>query len=94
MTFTLPSGSFVSPVCADLIAFDGSAIVATGQRLRFYDAMERLENVTPLQLAMATDASAWFVDGWLQAQARAGYVVFDPRTERYTLFCRLQPAEP
>ena len=77
---------------ADLLTSAGAATVATGRRLGLYDAMARLESVTPLQLAMATDASAWFIEAWLQAQSSAGYAVFDPVAETYSLSCRLDSA--
>jgi hypothetical protein len=74
---------------ANFVATAGPATVDSGQRLGLYKAMASLESVTPLQLAMTANASVWFTDGWLQAQASQGYAVFDPITERYSLFCRI-----
>ena len=87
-----PYGRLVLTAPTSLMNFEGPSTVATGQRLRLYEAMERLETVTPVKLAMATDNSVWFIDGWLQAQSRAGYIAFDPQTEQYALFCRTQRA--
>lgn len=90
MTSTRHYRRFVFSTPSDLMSLEGSSTVGTGQRLRLYQAMARLETVTPLQLAMATDNSAWFIDGWLQAQTRAGYIALDEQTEQYALFCRIR----
>jgi hypothetical protein len=93
MTLTRPYGRFVFTAPTDLMSFEGSSTVATGQRLRLYEAMARLDSSTPIQLAMATGNSVWFIDGWLQAQSSAGYIEFDALTEQYALFCLIQPAD-
>jgi hypothetical protein len=89
MTLTRSYGRFVFTEPTDLMSFDSSSTVATGQRLRLYEAMVSLKTVTPVQLAMATGTAVWFIDSWLQAQSHAGYAVFDPMTERYSLFCQI-----
>jgi hypothetical protein len=86
VTTTLPSRSFMPPTT---VIPTGPAAVATGRRLGFYTAMTRLGPVTPLQLAMAADASAWFTDAWLQSQAASGHATFDPTTDRYALAANL-----
>ena len=89
MTATLPSRSFIPSTLSGFTIPTGPASVATGERLRLYDIMARLETVTMLELAVAAGASAWFVHSWLQAQVSDGYIVFRPETDRYALFCRI-----
>jgi predicted nicotinamide N-methyase len=74
---------------SEFVAAAGAATVGMGERLHLYNAMDRLETATAIELAMVSGSPVWFAEGWLRAQVNAGYAVQNPETERYSLFCRI-----
>lgn len=90
-TATLPRSGAATELSmsGEFVAAAGTATVAMGERFHLYEAMAEAESVSITELADATDTPLWFVEGWLYAQVKAGYVAFDPITHRYSLFCSL-----
>ena len=89
-TATLPRTSAPElSMSGEFVAAAGTATVGMGERFHLYEAMADAGSITITELADATDTPLWFVEGWLYAQVKAGYVTFDANTDRYSLFCRL-----
>ncbi|HEV7734610.1 MAG TPA: class I SAM-dependent methyltransferase [Candidatus Binatia bacterium] len=78
-------GKFVEKALGDLGAALTASMVVIGDRLGLYRAMAADGAVTPAELAKRTDTVERYVREWLNAQAAAGYVTYDPATKRYTL---------
>ena len=76
---------FMGKVVGDLGATMSSALLVLGDKLGLYKAMGALGPVTPPELATRTETAVRYVREWLDAQAAAGYVTYDPATGRYTL---------
>ncbi|HEV3190537.1 MAG TPA: hypothetical protein VGY54_08580, partial [Polyangiaceae bacterium] len=72
-------------IVGDLGVAMSSALLVLGDRLGLYKAMAKLGAVTPSELAKRTETSERYVREWLNAQAAAGYVVYDATNGRYTL---------
>jgi 2-polyprenyl-3-methyl-5-hydroxy-6-metoxy-1,4-benzoquinol methylase len=60
-------------------------LVILGDRLGLYKALAGGEPATSAELAATTNTHERYVREWLAAQAAAGYVAYDPASERYTL---------
>ena len=73
----------------EFVAAAGAATVAMGERLGLYEIMGDFEGVSCGELALASKAPPWFIQGWLEAQFKAGFVVRDPDSELYALSCRI-----
>jgi 2-polyprenyl-3-methyl-5-hydroxy-6-metoxy-1,4-benzoquinol methylase len=76
---------FMGKVVGDLGTTMSSALLVLGDRLGLYKAMAALGPVTPAELAARTETAERYVAEWLNAQAAAGYVSYQPDTGRYTL---------
>jgi len=76
---------FVNKAVGDIAATLSSALVVIGDRLGLWKAMAKDGPVTAAELAKRTETSERYVREWLDAQASAGYVAFDPATRRYSL---------
>lgn len=76
---------FIGKVVADAGAAMSAALVVLGDRLGLYRAMAQAGAVTPGELAKVTETTERYVREWLNAQAAAGYVTYDPKTGRFTL---------
>jgi 2-polyprenyl-3-methyl-5-hydroxy-6-metoxy-1,4-benzoquinol methylase len=76
---------FMGKIVGDLGATMSSALLVLGDRLGLYKAMAAAGAVTPAELAKRTETSERYVHEWLNAQAAAGYVTYDPKAGRYTL---------
>jgi 2-polyprenyl-3-methyl-5-hydroxy-6-metoxy-1,4-benzoquinol methylase len=76
---------FMGKVVGDLGTTMSSALLVLGDRLGLYKAMAALGPVTPAELAARTETAERYVAEWLNAQAAAGYVSYQPGTGRYTL---------
>jgi SAM-dependent methyltransferase len=72
-------------IVGDLGVTMSSALLVLGDRLGLYKAMAALGPVTPAELAKRTETSERYVHEWLDAQAAAGYVTYEPQAGRYTL---------
>ncbi len=76
---------FVGRMLGDMGAALGAALVLVGDRLGLYKAMAEAGPVTPAQLAKSTGTSERYVREWLAAQAAAGYVDYDKKTQQFSL---------
>jgi hypothetical protein len=63
----------------------GAALVVLGDRLGLYRALAGAGPLTPGEVSARAGVSERYVREWLNAQAAAGYVVYDPDSSRYTL---------
>ncbi|HVH41652.1 MAG TPA: class I SAM-dependent methyltransferase [Labilithrix sp.] len=77
--------AFVNQLVGDLGATNGSILVLIGDRLGLWKAMAASGPVTPAELARRTECAERYIREWLDAQASAGYVTYDPTTRSYTL---------
>lgn len=76
---------FISKAVTDIGATMSSILVVIGDRLGLWKAMAAAGPVDPHELARRTETSERYMNEWLNAQAAAGYVVYDPETKRYSL---------
>ena len=79
--FDAALGRFLGDVGA---AFTGSSVVA-GDRLGLYKALREHGPQTSAELAASTKTAERYVREWLANQAAAGYLEYDPATQRFTL---------
>ncbi|MEE8311909.1 MAG: class I SAM-dependent methyltransferase [Candidatus Binatia bacterium] len=77
--------AFVGKAVQDLGATWGAALIVIGDRLGLYKAMEGAGGLTPGEIAERTGCNDRYVREWLNAQAAAGYVTYDPDACTYTL---------
>jgi 2-polyprenyl-3-methyl-5-hydroxy-6-metoxy-1,4-benzoquinol methylase len=76
---------FVNKLVGDVGATLSSALVVLGDRLGLWKAMAAHGPITPAELAKRTETAERYVREWLDAQASAGYVTYEPATQRYAL---------
>lgn len=76
---------FVGKAVADLGSALTASLVVIGDKLGLYRAMAGAGPLTPAELAARTETNERCVSEWLAAQAAAGYVEYDEKTQRYTL---------
>src|SRR5438045_6438055 len=76
---------FMGKIVGDLGTTMSSALLVLGDRLGLYKAMAALGPVTPAELAARTETAERYVAEWLNAQAAAGYVSYQPSSGRFTL---------
>src|SRR5882724_6382098 len=77
--------AFIGKALGDLGAAFGAALVIVGDKLGLYKAMDGAGPMTPAELAAKTGTSERYIREWLSAQAAAGYVDYDPATEKFTM---------
>jgi SAM-dependent methyltransferase len=77
--------TLVGKMIGDVGATFSSMLVTVGDRLGLWKAMADGEPVTSAELASRTGTAERYVREWLNAQAAAGYVSYDPATGRYAL---------
>ncbi len=75
---------FAMRAMGDIGAALTASLVVIGDKLGLYRAMTA-GPATPAELAKRTETSERYVREWLNGQAAAGYVEYDPATGRYTL---------
>jgi 2-polyprenyl-3-methyl-5-hydroxy-6-metoxy-1,4-benzoquinol methylase len=76
---------FVNKAVADIGSTMSSILVVIGDRLGLWKAMAAHGPVTAKELAQKSECAERYIREWLDAQASAGYVTYDPATKRYTL---------
>jgi SAM-dependent methyltransferase len=76
---------FVGKIVGDMGAAISAALVVVGERLGLFRKMAEAGPVTSDQLAKSTETAERYVREWLAAMAAAGYVDYDPGSERYFL---------
>jgi SAM-dependent methyltransferase len=77
--------AFVGRVLGDLAACYGGVMVSLGDRLGLYDTLNGAGPLTSAEVAERSSCAERYVREWLNSQVAAGYVEYDPDTERYTL---------
>jgi 2-polyprenyl-3-methyl-5-hydroxy-6-metoxy-1,4-benzoquinol methylase len=76
---------FVNQAVTDVGATMSSILVVLGDRLGLWKAMAASGPIDAAALAKRTETNERYVSEWLNAQAAAGYVTYDPKTAKYTL---------
>jgi 2-polyprenyl-3-methyl-5-hydroxy-6-metoxy-1,4-benzoquinol methylase len=76
---------FVEKAVGDVGATLSSILVVIGDRLNLWKTMAADGPVTAIELARRTETAERYIREWLDAQAAAGYVTYDPATKRYAL---------
>jgi SAM-dependent methyltransferase len=76
---------FMGKVVNDLGATWSSVLVIIGDKLGLYKAMADSRPVSPEELASRTGTTERYIREWLANQAAGGYIVYDPKTTKYTL---------
>ena len=79
------AGAFVGKVVTDCAATVSVALAVIGDQLGLYRAMAGGEPLTSAELAQKTNTTERYVREWLINQAAAGYIAYDPATQRYAL---------
>jgi 2-polyprenyl-3-methyl-5-hydroxy-6-metoxy-1,4-benzoquinol methylase len=77
--------AFMGQAVHDIGASLHAVLILIGDKLGLYKAMAGEGPVSPSHLALKTRTSERYVREWLNANAAAGYVEYDPQTRRYTL---------
>lgn len=77
--------AFVGKAMGDIGSALTASLVVIGDKLGLYRAMAAAGPITPAELAARTETVERCVREWLDAQAAAGYVAYDPETRRYSL---------
>ena len=76
---------FINQAVGDIGATMSSILVVIGDRLGLWKALAAHGPSTPEELASRTETAPRYIREWLDAQASAGYVTYDPKSQRYTL---------
>ncbi len=76
---------FVQQVFTDLAASAGAAMVILGNKLGLYRVMAGAGPLAPAEVAARSDCAERYVREWLNSQAAAGYVEYDPAHGKYEL---------
>lgn len=69
----------------DAAAAATAPLVLIGDRLGLYRTLAISEPMSSAELAAATDTHERYVREWLSAQAAAGYLSYDPDSERFSM---------
>ncbi|MBX3023634.1 methyltransferase domain-containing protein [bacterium] len=77
--------AFVHQALGDIGSALTAALVVIGDKLGLYRAMAGAGPLTSSELAARTGTTERSVREWLAGQAAAGYVTYDPASERYEL---------
>jgi SAM-dependent methyltransferase len=75
----------MSNVVTDMGAAMSAPLVRIGEKLGLYKAMAHEGPLSSQQVAHRAGAAERYVREWLRGQAAAGYVEYDPDTDRYAL---------
>lgn len=76
---------FVNKAVSDVGATLSSILVVIGDRLGLWKALAAAGPLDAPELAKRTETSERYIREWLNAQAAAGYVRYDPATGRYSM---------
>jgi SAM-dependent methyltransferase len=77
--------AFVGQVLGDLAACYGGVMVSLGDRLGLYDTLNGAGPLSSTDVAERSGCAERYVREWLNSQVAAGYIEYDPDSERYTL---------
>ncbi len=76
---------FMGKALGDIGGTFHAALVLIGEKLGLYKALADGGPLTPADLAKRTKTTERYVREWLNAQAAAGYVMYDAKTGRYSM---------
>jgi 2-polyprenyl-3-methyl-5-hydroxy-6-metoxy-1,4-benzoquinol methylase len=76
---------FMGKMLGDLGAAASGALVLLGDRLGLFKALAHAGPMTPKQLAEKTGTNERYIREWLNGQAAAGYVTFNPIMQTYEM---------
>ena len=77
--------SVMGQILVELGSSVGLLLSALGMRTGLWAALAEAGPLTPRELSERTGVAAPLAREWLRAQAAAGYLRYDPRSERFTL---------
>ena len=77
--------AFLSQVFGDLAACYGGVMVSLGDRLGLYQTLNGAGPLTAVEVAERSDCAERYVLEWLNSQATAGYLDYDPQAATYEL---------
>ena len=77
--------AFLGQMVGDLGAAANAPLMLIGDKLGLYKALAEAGPFSAAGLAERTGTAERFVREWLGAQAAAGYVAYDPATDRYAM---------
>ena len=77
--------TFLGQMVGDLGAAANAPLMLLGDKLGLYKALAAAGPLSSAALAERTGTAERFVREWLAAQAAAGYVAYDPGTDRYAM---------
>jgi SAM-dependent methyltransferase len=77
--------AFLAQAFGDLAACYGGVMVSLGDRLGLYDCMNGAGPLTSTEIAERSGCAERYVREWLNSQAAAGYVEYDPGAATYEL---------
>ncbi|KAA0692526.1 class I SAM-dependent methyltransferase [Neorhizobium sp. P12A] len=77
--------AFVNRLLGDIGAATSGALVILGDHLGLFKAMADGEPLTAAELAGRVGVKERYVREWLSAQAASDYIVYDERTDRFSL---------
>ncbi|MBI3820671.1 MAG: methyltransferase domain-containing protein [Planctomycetes bacterium] len=76
---------FMGRALGDMGAAMSAVLVLLGDRLGIYKAMAGAGPLSPADLSKKTGCGERYLREWLNNQASGGYVIYDPKTDRYEL---------
>ncbi|MEK7283773.1 MAG: class I SAM-dependent methyltransferase [Acidobacteriota bacterium] len=76
---------FMGKALGDIGGTFHAALVLIGEKLGLYKALADGGPLTPADLAKRTKTTERYVREWLNAQAAAGYVMYDAKTGKYSM---------
>ncbi|TCR82483.1 class I SAM-dependent methyltransferase [Rhizobium sp. BK376] len=77
--------AFVNRLLGDIGAATSGALVILGDHLGLFKAMADGEPLTAAELAGRVGVKERYVREWLSAQAASDYIIYDERTDRFSL---------
>jgi SAM-dependent methyltransferase len=77
--------AFLNQVFGDLAACYGGVMVTLGDRLGLYSALDGAGPLTVAEVAERSGCAERYVLEWLNSQAAAGYLEYDPESATYEL---------
>lgn len=84
--------AFVAKVLADTTGLAVTVVASIGDRLGLWKSLAEHGATTASELAVRASISERYAREWLAAMAAAGYVAYDPTTQRFTLPAAHAPA--
>jgi SAM-dependent methyltransferase len=77
--------AFLAQAFGDLAASYGGVMISLGDKLGLYDSLNGAGPLTAAEVAERSGCAERYVREWLNSQAAAGYVEYDPQAATYEL---------